>query len=180
MKSFVVFIAVCIVASWAGACAFLLGIYDIEGVSLSLPSTTEAFSTSTSILDGVFSSVAVVLALVAVLLQGRELRESTAAQREQADVLKKQLDHQQDISRMHLERSQAIANQLAEQQTTNKIMMLQAKQQYHSSEISRMDGILRKIEGKKDKSDLFNSCVQKKNEHISHLNKIKDLINEID
>lgn len=179
MRFFIFIITLLIIGCWLVISLFLLGSIKIDGIYLALPTSTAAFSDSTGFLNGLFSSFAVVLALVAVLLQGRELKESNIAQKEQAEALKKQLEYQQKTTDAQLQRSQAIADQLAQQQMTNKVMILQAKQQYHSSEISRMDSIISKIQGNKDKSDLFTNCVAKKKEHLSELNNIKADIHEL-
>ena len=88
MKLVVLCISITIFSSWVILSWVLLGHADISWLTLSLPKTTSEFGDSVGILNGLFSAFAVVLALVAVLLQGRELKASTKAQNEQADALK--------------------------------------------------------------------------------------------
>jgi len=44
--------------------------------NLTLPATTTQLGDSLSILDGIFTSIAILLGLIAILLQGKELKES--------------------------------------------------------------------------------------------------------
>ncbi len=165
MKLVVALITFSIMGFWLAISYFLLGHIEIPGVQLALPKTTSDFSGSAGILNGLFSSFAVVLALVAVLLQGRELKESTAAQNEQALALKEQLLQQQKMTSAQLDRSEALANQLKIQQNSNKIMLLQTKLHYHISEMDRMDSIIENIKGTKRGDNLFQNCVDKKTRH---------------
>ena len=174
MKFFILLITLVIISSWIGLSLLLLGHIQIEGIQLELPKSMASFGDASGILNGVFSSFAVILALITVLFQGKELRESTAAQNEQSQSLKEQLQHQQKITKSQLERSQAIMSQLEQQQVTNKILILQAKQQYHSSEISRMDSVLDKLDGDFSKQKLYNNCISKKKEHVEHLKDIEN------
>ena len=176
MKLIVAFISLSIIGLWGGLGYFLLGQVDIPGIHLALPVTTTDFSESTGFLNGLFSSFAVVLALVAVLLQGRELKESTAAQNEQAAALKEQLLLQQKITIAQLERSEALANQLEIQQTANKIMLLQTKHNYHVSEMARMDSIIENIKCTKREDNLFQNCVDKKATHKAEIENIQEKI----
>ncbi|WP_138774436.1 hypothetical protein [Desulfohalovibrio reitneri] len=61
---------------------------------LSLPESTSELGDSIAIIDGLFSSLAIVLGLVAVLIQGKELKESTKAQIDQYTALKEQKEQQ--------------------------------------------------------------------------------------
>ena len=69
--------------------------------------------------------------------------------------------------------------QLQQQQIANQVIILQAQQQFHSTEITRMDTILERLEGSHDKAELFNNCVSKKNDHIAALKNIHKKITEI-
>ena len=85
------------VSIWLIWFLYLTGILSPSWLPASLarlgrPGTTSELGDSLSLLEGLFSSVAVVLALVAVLFQSKELKESTKAQNEQAQALAKQLD----------------------------------------------------------------------------------------
>lgn len=180
MRIFIFLITLTIFSSWIGLGGLLLGYIDFEGMKLGLPTNTAEFGDSTNVLNGLFSSFAVVLALVAVLLQGRELKESTKAQNEQAEALKKQLVHQQELTKAELIRSQAIVDQLKQQQTANQILLLQAQLQYHTGEISRMDIILDKYDGNFEKSDLYNGSRNKKQEHLASLRSLKQKIEKLE
>lgn len=179
MKLIVFTLSIVVFGAWLLLSYVLLGHVDVPWLELSLPQSTSEFGDSISILNGLFSAFAVVLALVAVLLQGKELKESTKAQNEQADALKAQLAHQEQVNNEQLKRSQTMLEQLQQQQLATRAVVLQAEQQYHSAEVTRMDGILEKIDGNHEKSDLFKHCVQKKKEHIERLKTIQKQFNEI-
>lgn len=68
--------------------------------NLTLPNTTTELGDSLAVLDGLFTSIAIVLGLVAILLQGRELKESTKAQTEQAHSLSIQINQQDASNRL--------------------------------------------------------------------------------
>jgi hypothetical protein len=179
MKLVVLCISITIFSSWVILSWVLLGHADISWLTLSLPKTTSEFGDSVGILNGLFSAFAVVLALVAVLLQGRELKASTKAQNEQADALKAQLENQEKVNDEQLRRSHTMVEQLQQQQIANRAIILQAQQQYHSAEIVRMDAILEKLDGRRDKEDVFNRCLAKKNDHIADLKAVHKEIKAI-
>jgi hypothetical protein len=84
---------------WIGLAAFLTGYIPAEYLpenfrQLTLPKSTTDLGDSLAILDGVFTSIAMVLGLIAILLQGKELKESTKAQTEQAHSLSIQINQQ--------------------------------------------------------------------------------------
>lgn len=177
---FIVFIlAITVFGAWVSLSYFLLGGVSIPWLELTLPKSTSEFGDSVGILNGLFSALAVVLALVAVLLQGRELKESTKAQSEQANALKAQLKQQELINSEQFKRSQTIMGQLQQQQIATRVIILQAQQQYHSAEITRMDSILEKIEGNHAKNELFKGCLSKKKEHIERLKVIQEEFKKI-
>lgn len=148
--------------TWVSLSYFLLGGVSIPWLELTLPKSTSEFGDSVGILNGLFSALAVVLAQVAVLLQGRELKESTKAQSEQANALKAQLKQQELINSEQFKRSQTMMGQLQQQQIATRVIILQAQQQYHSAEITRMDSILEKIEGNHAKNELLKDAYQKR------------------
>lgn len=173
MRFWLIFIALILIGMWCGLSGILLGYIDLSLANLKLPKNTAEYGDSLGILNGLFSAVAIFLALIAVLLQGKELKASTRAQNEQAEALLKQIIYQKELNDRNLEISSTMLQQLRQQQIKNQIHILQAKQQYHSSEIDRMDKVLEKISGNREKADLFESCVAKKKEHIHELNNIK-------
>lgn len=84
---------------WVGLAAFLTGYVPAEYLPenlrhLALPESTTDLGDSLAILDGVFTSIAIILGLIAILLQGKELKESTKAQTEQAHSLSIQINQQ--------------------------------------------------------------------------------------
>lgn len=179
MRLFVFILSLGVFGAWILLSYVLLGGIDAPWLKLTLPKSTSEFGDSVGILNGLFSALAVVLALVAVLLQGKELKESTKAQNEQADALKAQLEYQERINSEQLKRSQTMMEQLQQQQIATRAVVLQAQQQYHSAEVARMDLVLEKIEGEHDKSELFSRCLQKKKDHLERLKEIQKQFDEI-
>lgn len=173
MRIFIAMITVMIMACWVGLFAILLGWIELEWLVLRLPGSMAEFSDATGVLNGLFSSFAVLLALVAVLLQGRELKEATMAQYEQAASLNAQLECQQSVT-------DAIIEQLKEQQKSNAILLFQVRQQYHLAEVERMDGILDKIKNENRSDNLFQNCVDKKSRHKKQLDVIQRIMEELE
>ena len=100
-----VLLVVCL-ASWFGFALILSGFLKIDGISslfpsVQFPETTSEVGASLNILQGLFSSLAIVFALVAVFIQGKELKESTDAQREQARALSSQIEMQAEVIQMN-------------------------------------------------------------------------------
>lgn len=112
-----------------------------NSASYKLPSSTAEFGDSLGVLNSLFSSLAVILALAAVIMQGKELKESTAVQ-----------NHQ----------TKALIEQLSQQTTSNRINTLSIRLQYLMSETERLQLIMAKIAGDFDKEELFNNCNRKK------------------
>src|SRR5699024_716021 len=152
--------------------SILLGFITLPNFVLTLPSTTVELGSSFGVLNGLFSSLAVILALVAVFIQGRELQYSTQAQRDQVEELKHQVENQRSTT-------EAIIRQLEQQHKTNSIHLLHAEHQFHSSEIARMDTILDKIEGDFSKKNLFDNSKAKKSNHIAKLGAIEKRIEKL-
>ena len=102
--SFLVFLL--FLALWLLLGAYLTGYIDLshilpEGVlALELPKNTMDLGDSLAILDGLFSSFAVVLGLVAIIFQGKELSESTKSQAEQARALSIQMYLQTEANKL--------------------------------------------------------------------------------
>lgn len=163
MRMLVLFLLFIMVGLWAFLNIHLLGIGSIESIypaimSLDLPSNTAELGDSLGILNGLFSSLTIVLALVTVLLQGRELKESTGAQNQQAMALLEQLE-QQNIS--------------------NKLNVLSIRLQFLINEIDRLQGILDKIDGNFEKEELFSNCNKKKKGYQKDAEEINEKIQEI-
>ena len=89
---------------WLFSIAYLAGYISTNFLpqnfsNLALPTTTQ-LGDSLSILDGIFTSIAILLGLVAILLQGKELKESTRAQTLQAKSLEKQIIQQKESNQL--------------------------------------------------------------------------------
>jgi hypothetical protein len=69
-------------------------------LKLTVSSSFEGLGNAMATLDGLFSSIAIVLGLVAILFQGKELKASTDAQTLQAEALTKQLAQQEESNRL--------------------------------------------------------------------------------
>ena len=116
------------------------------------------------LLNGLFSSITVVLALIAIIYQNKELRDSTKAQDEQAIALNKQLLQQQKYSEIQLEK----------QQISNKIIALAARQKFIISEANRLSETIIELHDSFEQKELFNNCVYKKSRLREEANKIDE------
>ncbi len=156
-------ITVILVGLWMVSSLYFLGQIPNEGMfkflgALSLSKTTAELGDSFGLLNGLFSSLAVVIALIAIIIQGKELRESTRAQSQQAEALTIQLKHQE---------------------TSNRLAALSVKLQFTMSEVARMDSIINNSKGKAGNQDLFNNCVSRKKTLIKESNSISDEISKL-
>jgi len=116
------------------------------------------------LLNGLFSSITVVLALIAIIYQNKELRDSIKAQDEKALALNKQLLQQQKYSEIQLEK----------QQISNKIIALAARQKFIISEANRLSETIIELHGSFEQKELFNNCVYKKSRLREEANKIDE------
>jgi len=153
LKLIIIFVAITLIGAWFLFTLYLMGYFPIEGFlgKLKLPTDTSQLGDSLGIINGLFSAVAVIFALIAILLQGKELKESTKAQNMQA---------------------LALTDQLKQQDLSNKLNVLSVRLQYLRSEIDRMQVIINSVEGNTEQSDLFNNCVAKKNRYLKDSEKI--------
>lgn len=142
MRAIVILSSIVFLGLWTGSVYFLLGGDWSNFFSLEYPGSTSDLGESLGLLNGLLSSIAIVLALLAVLIQSKELKDSTKAQNEQVESLNKQLEHQQSITGAQLKQAEAITKQLEQQQISNRIVGLSARQRYLLSEMSRMDTII--------------------------------------
>lgn len=69
--------------------------------ALSLPATLGELGDALAITDGLFTTIAISLGLIAILLQGRELKASTDANAEQAKALWFQMKQTQEANRLN-------------------------------------------------------------------------------
>ncbi len=141
MKLFVTLVFIVFVALWLMAITLFAGIIPTDWLpgalaKLSVSNSFEGVGNAMATLDGLFSSIAILLGLIAILLQGRELKASTQAQTEQ---------------------SEALSQQLLQQVTSNKLGAYSARLQFLSAEIehmeSRIPGMLEKAADYKQKQD---------------------------
>lgn len=68
---------------------------------LGLPTTLPELGDALAITDGLFTTIAISLGLIAILLQGRELKASTDANAEQAKALWLQMKQTQEANRLN-------------------------------------------------------------------------------
>lgn len=179
MRVVTVLMAGALIGLWIVSVAHLTGYMDVAFIGLDLPASTAELGDSMGMLNGLFSSLAVILALVTVLFQSKELRDSTRAQNEQARALGEQLLHQRQMAMSQLKQSSAIASQLEQQQISNRIVGLASRQKFLLSEMSRMDMILKDIYGDRTKEELFNNCNAKKKKYQKEAQEIDVQIKSI-
>jgi hypothetical protein len=153
------------VGLWLLITIYLIGYLDVDWIpsiikKLGLPASTAELGDSLGLLNGLLSGLTVIFALIAVLIQGKELRNTSKAQQLQATVL---------------------IEQLKQQEVSNHLNVLSVRLQFLLSEISRMDLILNNINGQMEKGELFNNCSAKKKRHIEEAefidNQMKSLLN---
>jgi hypothetical protein len=129
MKTTVLVFALCSALLWLALGAYLVGAHEAEWIAkyfsnLKRPTSTAELGDSLAILGGLFSTVAVVLGLIAILLQGRELRLSTMAQTQQSAVM---------------------TQQIKQQIQSNVLAAYAARLQYLRSEMERLDAQIEKL-----------------------------------
>lgn len=105
MKLYVALVFMVFVLLWLISIALFSGIIPLtwlpESLSkLVLPSSFDGLGNAMATLDGLFSSIAIVLGLIAILFQGRELKASTDAQTLQAVALTKQIAQQEASNKL--------------------------------------------------------------------------------
>lgn len=128
MKTYVSLIFFIFVFLWLLSIALFSGLISNEWLPeallrLELPNSFAGVGEAMTTLDGLFSSIAIVLGLIAILFQGKELKASTDAQALQA---------------------KALTQQIAQQESANLLGAYSARLSYLSAEIELMEN---KIEG---------------------------------
>lgn len=153
MKLMIFFLSMAFLGVWLAFNLYLLGYISIDGFesNLTLPKNTAELGDSLGVLNGLLSAIAVIFALIAILLQGKELKESTKAQNLQA---------------------KALTDQLKQQAISHRLNVLAIRLQYLRSEIDRMQQIIKSVDGDKDQAKLFNNCVLKKKRYLDESEKI--------
>lgn len=101
MRIYITLVFAAFLLVWLVTIALFAGAIPYEWLpefltKLELPSTFALLGEAMGTLDGLFSSIAIVLGLIAILFQGRELKASTDAQALQAEALRKQIEQQKE------------------------------------------------------------------------------------
>src|SRR5690625_3955606 len=91
--------------AWAASIMLLSGILEASWLpdaiaGMRLPASFAELGESMGLLDSLFASVAIVLGLVAILFQGREIKASADAQALQAAILSEQISNQEYSNRL--------------------------------------------------------------------------------
>ena len=100
MRIYITLVFAAFIVLWLLTIALLTGVIPNAWLpdfltQLELPNSFALLGEAMGTLDGLFNSIAIVLGLIAILLQGRELKASTDAQTLQADALRKQIEQQE-------------------------------------------------------------------------------------
>lgn len=100
MKFYVTLVFSVFLFLWAVSIALFSGMVSANWLpaafsQLDLPTSFAHLGEAMTTLDGLFSSIAIVLGLIAILFQGKELKASTDAQALQAEALTKQISQQE-------------------------------------------------------------------------------------
>lgn len=164
MRFFIIISTLLFLSLWILSSLYYIGVIEIPFLTLKLPNSTAELGDSMGLLNGLFSSITVVLALIAIIYQNKELRDSTKAQDEQAIALNKQLLQQQKYSEIQLEK----------QQISNKIIALAARQKFIISEANRLSETIIELHDSFEQKELFNNCVYKKSRLREEANKIDE------
>jgi hypothetical protein len=170
MKKYTVFTSLLFICLWLLFGAYLLGIYhpvwlskDIE--SLVKPKSMAELGESFSTLGSLLSAIAVVIGLLAVLLQGSELRQTTVAQ---------------------VEQSKALTHQLMQQEHSNRLSAYAARLQFLTSEMTRLETMIEKLlfeveklPGGETKSEKWDVIKNSRNLFTSYKNQAKEIDEQI-
>lgn len=100
MRIYITLVFAAFLLVWLVSIALFAGAIPYEWLpefltKLELPSNFAHLGEAMGTLDGLFSSIAIVLGLIAILFQGRELKASTDAQALQAQALRQQIAQQE-------------------------------------------------------------------------------------
>ena len=170
MRSIVFMTFMMFLLMWLCLLAYLTGYIPQDLVpanltKLTLPTSTTQLGDSLAVLDGLFTSIAIVLGLVAILLQGRELKESTKAQTEQAHSL---------------------SIQIGQQEASNRLGAFGARLQFLLTEADRLDtqvdSLIQQVETESDtdkKTELWNIIKNSRNKQSEHRNQAKEIDGKI-
>lgn len=144
MKIIITLLFLFFIFTWLGALALLAGYIPIEVLpsffaKIELPKNFALLGEAMGVLDGLFSSIAILLGLVAILLQGKELKNSTQAQTEQARELKISTQAQ-------AEQAKALTKQISKQEEFNKLAAYSARLKFLTAEINYLDTKVNEME----------------------------------
>lgn len=179
MRIFLITSTVLILSLWLLISLFCLGIIDIPFIALKRPETMSGLGDSMGLLNGLFSAITVILALVAIVYQSKELKDATEAQNQQAQALSEQLGYQQKITQIQVEQASALTQQLEQQQISNKIVALATRQNFIISEASRLSDVIDSLYGKFEKEELFNNCVNKRKSLMDEAKEIDEEMKQL-
>lgn len=129
MKFYVALVFVLFLALWCAAIALFSGVIPASVLpgrlaDLAATNSFEGIGNAMATLDGLFSSIAILLGLIAILLQGKELNASTQAQTEQ---------------------SEALSRQILQQEASNRLGAYSARLQFLSAEIEHMEARVKRM-----------------------------------
>lgn len=129
IKTYVIVVLIAFVALWLAAIAVFSGAVSQDVLpafmsKLEQPASFALLGEAMGTLDGLFSSIAIVLGLVAIFFQGSELKTSTDAQTLQA---------------------KALTLQIAQQNASNQLTAFTARLNYLASEIAYMENAIPKM-----------------------------------
>ena len=95
----IIFSLIFLLSFWIISFLFFSGIIPNNFIpSYTLPRNTSELGDSFNILQSFFSTISVALALIAVLFQGKEIRESSEAEREKTSALLNQFENQKILT----------------------------------------------------------------------------------
>lgn len=152
---FLVIIFVCL---WVTFNAYLLDFFPKEYLprvfaKITLPNNAATLGDSAAVLESLFSSIALALSLIAIFLQGKELKTAAEAQTDQAISLSKQLKQQEN---------------------SNKIVAYSARLQYLLSESDRLDlkinelvSQIDRISDKQEKEEIWRLIKNLRNKEVN-------------
>ena len=92
-----------VLSTWGAVLVVATGLVPLPTflAGLELPTSLAGLGDALAITDGIFTTMAITLGLVAILLQGRELKASTDANAEQAKALWLQMKQTQEANRLN-------------------------------------------------------------------------------
>ncbi len=103
MNANVALLVALVLSTWGAVLLVATGLAPLptflEGMEL--PTTLAGLGDALAITDGIFTTMAITLGLIAILLQGRELKASTDANAEQAKALWLQMKQTQEANRLN-------------------------------------------------------------------------------